>query len=124
MKDPKLARALFDSAEADMTALRHMGSRDAFADFIFGFHAQQAVEKLLKAALAERGIPFPRTHDLKILFQLLAEITDAASPFADLVDLTDFAVQLRYDVAIDAEPLDRRLTVDQIKQLWDAVRAR
>ncbi len=75
MKDPKVARARFDSAEADITALRHI------------------------------------------------EITDAASSFADLVDLTDFAVQLRYDVAIDTEPLDRRLTVEQIAQLWDAVRA-
>ena len=63
MKDPKLARALFDSAEADITALRHMGSGDAFADFIFGFHAQQAVEKLLRPhwRSAESRSPAPTT---------------------------------------------------------------
>ena len=29
---------------------------------IWGFHAQQAVEKLLKAVLTAKNKPFPRTH--------------------------------------------------------------
>ena len=31
-----------------------------------GFHAQQAVEKAIKAVLACRGVVFPFTHDLKL----------------------------------------------------------
>ena len=31
------------------------------------FHAQQCVEKYCKAWLVERGINFPRTHDLEAL---------------------------------------------------------
>jgi HEPN domain-containing protein len=31
---------------------------------IVGFHCQQAVEKALKAVLAERGADFPYTHDV------------------------------------------------------------
>jgi HEPN domain-containing protein len=35
------------------------------------FHAQQAVEKSLKAVLVHRGIGFPRTHNLGVLMDLL-----------------------------------------------------
>ena len=35
------------------------------------FHAQQCVEKYLKAWLQEANIPFPRTHDLKELLELI-----------------------------------------------------
>ncbi|MBK7422896.1 MAG: HEPN domain-containing protein [Propionivibrio sp.] len=36
-----------------------------------GFHAQQAVEKALKALLCFRDIDFPRTHDLESLINRL-----------------------------------------------------
>ena len=35
------------------------------------FHAQQCIEKYLKAWLPEANIPFPRTHDLKELLELI-----------------------------------------------------
>jgi HEPN domain-containing protein/predicted nucleotidyltransferase len=35
------------------------------------FHAQQCIEKYLKAWLQERNIPFPRTHDLKELLEMI-----------------------------------------------------
>ena len=35
------------------------------------FHAQQCAEKYLKAALQEADIPFPKTHDLILLLDLL-----------------------------------------------------
>ena len=31
------------------------------------FHAQQCVEKYLKAILVYRNLPFPRSHDLRVL---------------------------------------------------------
>lgn len=37
------------------------------------FHAQQAVEKSLKAVLISRGIDFPRTHNLRMLIDVLPE---------------------------------------------------
>ena len=37
------------------------------ADRIFGFHAQQAVEKLLKAVIGAHGERFEHTHDLGTL---------------------------------------------------------
>jgi HEPN domain-containing protein len=37
------------------------------------FHAQQCVEKYLKAFLVYKGIDFPRTHDVERLVALLPE---------------------------------------------------
>ena len=38
------------------------------------FHAQQCAEKYLKAGLQEAEIPFPRTHDLILLLDLLLPV--------------------------------------------------
>jgi HEPN domain-containing protein len=35
------------------------------------FHAQQCIEKYLKARLQEAGVRFPRTHDLEELLDLV-----------------------------------------------------
>ena len=41
-----------------------MTDTEAFPDEIFGFHAQQAVEKALKSWLASLGVLFPKTHGI------------------------------------------------------------
>lgn len=63
-----------------------------------GFHAQQAVEKALKALLCASDLDYPRTHDLETLAKLLAG-TSFALPFAGerLRPLTPYAVDFRYD---------------------------
>jgi hypothetical protein len=81
-------------AAADLQAIRHMSDPRQFTDSIFGFHCQQAVEKLLKAWLSLGGIAFPRTHDLRLLLQLVEDIDpQAATQFQDLEDLTDYGVR-------------------------------
>lgn len=69
--DQEHARALLDMARKDARALRGMRDPEVFAVEIFGFHAQQAVEKALKAWCAQRGITYPLTHDLSELLTLL-----------------------------------------------------
>ncbi|MBF0185419.1 MAG: HEPN domain-containing protein [Magnetococcales bacterium] len=62
------------------------------------FHAQQAVEKCLKAVLLRHGVTFRRTHDLDELVDL---ILDRSLPFPFAADhfslLNPFAVLLRYE---------------------------
>ena len=61
------------------------------------FHAQQCVEKYLKAWLQEANIPFPRTHDLKELLELIVPsvpIWRAWEP--DFSSLFKYAVATRY----------------------------
>lgn len=50
MSDLKQARALLEAAERDYSALRGMGDTTVFADEIFGFHAEQAVEKVAQSS--------------------------------------------------------------------------
>jgi HEPN domain-containing protein len=61
------------------------------------FHAQQCVEKYLKAALVARGQTFPKTHDLSALNSLAAQagIVVPIEP-AELGPLSDAAVLARY----------------------------
>jgi len=57
------AEILLQKAEGDCTAVRVLLEREEIADDIVGFHAQQAVEKAMKAVLSLSGVDYPRTHD-------------------------------------------------------------
>jgi HEPN domain-containing protein len=61
------------------------------------FHAQQAVEKYLKASLQQEGIPFSRTHDLThLLRSLLPVFSDLEVLSEELEWLTTFSVEILY----------------------------
>ncbi len=61
------------------------------------FHAQQAVEKYLKALLQQEEIQFSRTHDLaQLLRALLSKFSELELLLDDLEWLTTFAVEIRY----------------------------
>ncbi|MGJ3248491.1 MAG: HEPN domain-containing protein [Elainellaceae cyanobacterium] len=65
-------------------------------DAVF-FHAQQCIEKYLKACLQEANIAFSKTHDLASLLDLLLPtIPDWASLRPTLDALTVYAVEFRY----------------------------
>lgn len=62
-----------------------------------GFHAQQCIEKYLKARLQEAGRPSERTHDLTRLLDGVVDIEPLWEPYRrDLAYMTDFAVRYRY----------------------------
>ncbi|MBI5251050.1 MAG: HEPN domain-containing protein [Desulfomonile tiedjei] len=108
MIDREDAERMLTLAKVDLKAIRNMPDPEAFEDSVFGFHAQQAVEKALKAWLTLRGIPYPKTHDLRLLLNLLeGTAQEDCQRFESLVDLTDFAVQFRYDFPTPAHGLDR-----------------
>ncbi len=60
------------------------------------FHAQQCVEKYLKALLVVDGIDFPRTHSVSVLLDLLAESIRPALTTEEQERLTDYATTTRY----------------------------
>jgi HEPN domain-containing protein len=109
MSDRDYARMLLRMVRKDLAALQGMADSSVFADEVFGFHAQQAVEKSIKAWLALLRVEFPKTHDLELLLTRLEEHAERIpEDFHDLVDLTDFAVQYRYEAFENlAEGLDR-----------------
>jgi HEPN domain-containing protein len=60
------------------------------------FHAQQCVEKYLKALLVYCGIDFYRTHDIGALQALLPLRVQPALTAEQQEQLTDYAVSARY----------------------------
>lgn len=123
MSDLEQARELLAAAERDLSALRGMGDAGIFADEIFGFHAQQAVEKSFKAWLAILGEVYPLTHDLAELLALLRTHDDSASRFKGLIEYTPYAVGLRYAGAEpQKQPLDRGEVLPCVEALLERVR--
>lgn len=66
-------------------------------DEIFGFHAQQAVEKLLKALLTIHGERHPFIHDIQKLLDQLNELGERLGPWVlSPNELTEYAADFRY----------------------------
>jgi HEPN domain-containing protein len=92
-----VARELLALAGDDEAAARAMLPVGSVTDAIVGFHAQQAVEKSLKAVLASRGIAYMFTHDLGYLSDLCkASQIGLPSALDGIKQLTPFATTGRY----------------------------
>jgi HEPN domain-containing protein len=91
-------RGWLRKGNSDLSAARLILSADGPYDTAC-YHAQQAVEKYLKALLAfASDAPIPRTHNLEDLCSLCLEALPSWDPpGADVVALTPFAVESRYD---------------------------
>jgi len=111
---------LMRKASLDEVTVQKLISDPSAPDEVIGFHTQQAVEKMLKAVLAARGVHYRRTHDLVELLDLL-RVHGISYP-AELEDvrrLTPFAVAYRYDeVPEEAEqPLNRDWALDCLRKV-------
>ena len=92
------ARRYLQLADDDAAAFRGLLKLPEVKFRLACFHAQQAVEKLLKAVLVFHAIDFQRTHDLHTLATALLKngLTPPCSP-EELTRLNPFAVTFRYD---------------------------
>jgi len=126
MTDHEHATSLLRMGYDDLKALEGMiNSREFFTDEIFGFHAQQAVEKFLKSWIDSMGERYPFQHDIMILINQLESLEEDVSGLSSLVDLNPFAVQYRYDVLDpDEEKLDRNALLASITELYNRVKNR
>jgi HEPN domain-containing protein len=116
---------MMELARRDLRAAHAMAADTvAFTDEIFGFHAQQAVEKACKAWMCGLGVVYPKTHDLDLLFHLLSESgVRVPMEYEALLDLVDFSVQYRYE-AFDELPIDRCNTLLLATRFIEHVAAR
>lgn len=119
MKRPEdLARRFLTLADRDIRAFRKLSDDLEIDDEVVGFHAQQAVEKCLKAVLAKHRVEVRKTHDLHVLIELFIQNHLPSPPFREGIELLGpFAVELRYDLIV-TEPLDReqaRIVVDRVR---------
>lgn len=101
-----------------------MQDEAVFADEIFGFHIQQALEKCLKAWIAALGEVYPYTHDLGILLSCLEQQQCDVTSLWELLKYNAFAVQLRYQVFLEENiVIERESTLMQAQALYSLVQA-
>jgi HEPN domain-containing protein len=98
MTQDDFTRKLLLKALQDMEVVERLAVVPGIAREIIGFHAQQVVEKSLKAVLAFHHIEFPYTHQIATLIECLTEHSfDFPDRFYDVRFLSPFAVEYRYD---------------------------
>ena len=86
------------------------------------FFAQQATEKVLKAALISQEIEFPYTHDLDRLRNLLPDNWRVKTMFPDLADLTIWAIETRYPGDMpDVFEVDAKQALQKAKTVYQVV---
>ena len=83
-------------AEEDLAFARHGLTMAKPAHRSIAFHAQQCVEKLLKAYLVYHDIDFPFTHNISRLLELADELTGWLRDLTEAEELTPFATTVRY----------------------------
>ena len=89
-------------ADLDLQAARLLCAGELDDYFVSGFHAQQAVEKYIKAFLVRYQIEFPKTHDIGRLRQLVARQDATLAERLERADvLTPYGVDMRYPEAFE-----------------------
>lgn len=103
-RDMEFAKQWLKKAEHDLITARHVLNISDGPTDTPCFHAQQTVEKSLKALLTAYGTAFERVHDLMPLLDVstkfMPELAQYREPFAEL---SSYAVEARYPTG-DFEP--------------------
>ena len=104
-------------AEGDCTtALREYRARKSPNYDAACFHAQQCVEKYLKAVLQKHEIPFRKIHDLEILLQSCLELFPLWQTMQDDMELlTQYAIHFRYP-GESADKAEAKQAIDTMKR--------
>ena len=120
MHSRELAELFLRKARQDEFALDKLIADPASPDEVIGFHAQQAVEKTLKAVLALHAIRFGKIHEIGQLLALLRKNSIACPSEFDALDrLSPFAADFRYeDLPSGPERLfDRTWAADNVRRV-------
>lgn len=104
-----------EKAEHDLRNAEHTLTLDEDCPYDTAcFHAQQCVEKYLKAALIAASIPPPMTHDLRLLAGLVLTKASVPIDLGSLMPLNRYSVEARYPG--DWEPIDRVEAEDAVRR--------
>ena len=108
---PKQVARWTEKAEHDFVAAEHtLKIADQGLTDVVCFHCQQCAEKYLKALLLYRGVKFPRTHDLRLLWDLVVKELPLELERERVIPLNRYVIEGRYPG--DWEPI----TIDEARQ--------
>jgi len=114
-----------DKAEHDLLAAEHtiQLAPSGLTDIVC-FHCQQCAEKYLKALLVFLGIHFPKTHDLRLLLDLVPSQVSLNLSRTRVIPLNRYVIEGRYPG--DWEPItleEAQEALTMAKEVRAAVRA-
>jgi HEPN domain-containing protein len=120
----RVLREWVEKAENDLTAavqILKLG-KVAPTDTVC-FHAQQCVEKYLKAILVYRAIPVPKMHDIQVLMKLVPPRCRPQLTVAQQKQVTTYAAVTRYpEAGLDIVLAEARRAVAVARRVRRAVR--
>jgi HEPN domain-containing protein len=96
--------------------IAHRGRREGVFLEDLCFDAQQAAEKALKALLIYLSGDYPRVHAFTLLLERLEQHVAVPEPIRQVVELSDYAVQIRYPgdyYPVSEEEYERALELDE-----------
>ena len=105
------------SAEMDLRSIERMLDAEFLAP-VACFHAQQCVEKSLKAILEEKGVRPPKIHDILRLYGLVSETVGLELDLRTLQVLNDLYVDARYPGELGLLPSGRP-SPDDARQFYE-----
>jgi len=101
----ELVRQWLGKAEEDLQVIAFMMDNHAPFYTVVAFHAQQAVEKYLKAWLTSIGIEFTKTHNISHLLSFVSQsVPELAARMESAGILSRYAVESRFASALLRRP--------------------
>lgn len=124
MNGDSVAADWLRKAASDLLALDKLTVGEPVPWDIVCFHAQQAAEKSLKAALIARGLNPPRTHDLLALVTLCDEAgIDVSDLEPHCRGLVRYAVASRYpDPVLEPDRTAGQAAIASARMVSEAIR--
>jgi len=127
MSDPAEIKVVvgewLEKADGDLAAAETL-LQASMPTWLPGFHAQQCVEKCLKALLVSLNISFPKSHDIRSIAGLLPADLGLSIDRRLAAELTESAVTARYPGEEAPSVEVAQELVREARRVRDWVRAR
>jgi len=111
----KLAKEWLKASLSDLMNIEAILDND-FLTHIIAFHAQQAVEKSLKAMMENRNQKIPKVHSLRKLIVLIEDKIDYDLELIKLLD--SLYIESRYPTELGLLPYGKP-TLEDAKEFYD-----
>ena len=120
----RLVAEWIKKAHLDLSTTVRLSTEPEFRDIVV-FHAQQAVEKYLKALLTRHQTEFPKTHVIRRLLLLLQPVEPALADALEEANwLSPFGVDIRYPADFpETLPGDEARALELARRVKNAVMA-
>lgn len=112
MDKTNIVKEWFDFANKDISSAKYLLDMRPVPIEIICYHCEQAAEKVLKGYLIHQDVEPPRTHDLRLICKMCADIDETFDEISQsCVNLTPYGVQPRYPFEIEILESDMQKAV-------------